>query len=139
MAEIKHLVIIDASPARVYAALTERTGLGGWWTEQVTAEPEQGSIATFDFGSRYHVELLVAELEPDRRVRWKCLEGDPEWTGTTLEFDLEPDGDRTIVRFTHGGWGSASDFFASCNYHWGFYMRSLRDYCETGSGQPFNE
>ena len=31
------------------------------------------------------------------------------------------------------------DGLATCNYHWGFYMRSLKSYCETGKGQPFSQ
>ena len=32
---------------------------------------------------------------------------------------------------------ATTDLFAHCNYHWGFYMRSLKAYCETGEGEPF--
>jgi hypothetical protein len=43
------------------------------------------------------------------------------------------------LRFTHGAWREMTDFFAACNYNWGFYMRSLKAYCETGKGQPFTQ
>lgn len=137
MYEIKHLLTIDAPRAAVYMALTEQAGLAGWWTTETVAEPTVGSIASFTFGDRYHDTMRIEVLEPDTRVEWICLEGDPEWVGTTFVFDLEEHQSSTVVRFIHGGWREMTDFFAHCNYHWGFYMRSLKSYCETGRGQPF--
>ncbi len=138
MAELKHLVVIDAPLETVYRALTEQAGLAGWWTRETVAEPTVGSIAEFRFGHRYHNRMRIIDLEENRRVEWRCLDGDEEWIGTSLRFTLEPDGDeRTTVRFTHGGWRGATDFFASCNTIWGGYMRSLKAFCETGAGAPF--
>jgi hypothetical protein len=36
-------------------------------------------------------------------------------------------------------WREPTDFFASCNYHWGYYLRSLKLLLETGEGTPFKE
>ena len=138
MPEIKHLVMIDAPVPVVYLALTEPDGLSGWWTTDTVAKPIVGSIAGFRFGDRYHNTMRVENLEPDSRVEWTCLDGDPEWVGTTFVFDLESREGSTVLRFTHGNWREATDFFAACNYNWGFYMRSLKSYCETGKGQPFH-
>jgi hypothetical protein len=30
-----------------------------------------------------------------------------------------------------------ADFYANCNFHWGFYLQSLKDFCESGKGKPF--
>ena len=139
MAEIRHLIVIAASPEKVFGALTEQAGLGGWWTTAVKATAVLGSIAEFDFGDRYHNEMRVTRLEANRLVGWECLVGDPEWVGTTFTFQLEPQGNGTLVRFSHDAWREMTDFFASCNTNWGFYMRSLKAYCESGRGQPFGE
>jgi len=58
---------------------------------------------------------------------------------TKFVFDLEPFEGATRLRFTHGGWREATDFFASCNFRWGFYMQSLKEYCEDGRGTSFQE
>jgi uncharacterized protein YndB with AHSA1/START domain len=139
MFEIKHLLTIDAPIALVYAALTEQEGLAAWWTTETIATPTVGSIASFRFGDRYHDRMRIEALEPNERVEWVCLEGDPEWVATTFTFDLEDREGSTVLRFTHGGWREVTDFFANCNFHWGSYMRSLKAYCETGKGQPFRE
>jgi uncharacterized protein YndB with AHSA1/START domain len=44
----------------------------------------------------------------------------------------------TRPRFTHGGWRAETDFLASCDYHWGHHMRSLKQYCEVGRGEPLS-
>lgn len=138
MADIKHLVVIDGPVERVYRALTEQSGLARWWTTQTVAQPEVGSICEFRFGDRYHNRMRIVGLEPNERIEWECLKGDEEWVGTSFVFDLEPRDGQTILRFAHGGWRAVTDFFAHCNYHWGFYMRSLKSYCETGQGEPFS-
>ena len=137
MADIKHYLIIRAPMETVYRAVTEQAGLAGWWTEETIAEPVVGSISEFKFGDRYHNRMKITHLVPDRRVEWVCLEGDKEWVGTTFSFDLQRDGDNTVVRFGHNEWREVTDFFASCNFNWGCYMISLTKYCETGQGEPF--
>ena len=139
MYDIKHLVTIDVPIPVVYMALTTQEGLAGWWTTDTVANPVVGSIAGFRFGDRYHNTMRIEALEADSRVEWICLDGNPEWVDTTLAFELESRDGSTVLRFTHGNWGEMDDFFATCNYHWGFYMRSLKSYCETGKGQPFSQ
>lgn len=80
-------------------------------------EPIVGSVAEFRFGDRYHNAMRIVRLEENRRVEWECLEGDDEWVGTTLVFSLESKNGQTILRFSHGNWRAATDFFASCNFH----------------------
>ena len=137
MAEIRHFLNIKSSPEKVYRAITEQEGLASWWTRETIAKPQIGSIAEFKFGDRYHNKMRVIRLVPHKIVEWECLMGDKEWIGTTFRFELIPDKENTNLRFTHGKWKEMTDFFASCNFQWGHYMRSLKDYCETGKGEPF--
>ena len=137
MPEIRHLVTIDAPAGVVFMALTEQEGLAGWWTSDAEVKPVIGSIAGFKFGDQYHNTMRVVALDMNTRVEWICLQGHPEWVDTSLIFDLENREGATVVRFTHGDWREMTDFYATCNYHWGFYMRSLKAFCETGTGEPF--
>jgi len=135
MCKLRHLVSIKAPVSTVYKAITDQTGLQSWWTKEAVAEQVVGSIAEFRFGIRYHDKMKVNRLEKDTLVEWKCISGDAEWIDTTKIFDLEDKLDHTILRFVHGNWRAKTDFFASCNYHWAYYLRSLKLYCETGT--PF--
>jgi len=138
MANIKHYLIVRSSPEEIYKALTTKEGAANWWTAQTEIGSKVGDMNIFDFGEIYHNKMKIVDLKPTSRVKWECLEGDKEWIGTNFLFDLEEKDGDTILRFTHGNWKEETDFFASCNYHWGYYLRSLKLYCETGSGTPFS-
>jgi uncharacterized protein YndB with AHSA1/START domain len=139
MPAIKHYLVIQAPAAKVYDAVTSQAGLSSWWTRETKAQPRVGGINEFKFGDRFFNRMEVAELEPGKRVAWKCVEAEPEWVGTTLTFDLEEENGVTTVRFGHNDWAAETDFFASCNYNWGLYMKSLKQYVETGKGMPFGD
>ncbi|MDX1699951.1 MAG: SRPBCC domain-containing protein [Melioribacteraceae bacterium] len=135
---IKHYLVIKSPAEKVYNALTKLEGLASWWTEDTSGNTEVDSIIEFNFGEDDHNKMKITRLEKNRMVEWECIVGDEEWIGTKFLFTLEPNEDRTIIRFSHFDWKSETDFFASCNYHWGYYLRSLKLYCETGKGTPFN-
>ena len=137
MAEIRHLLEINSPAGKIYEAVTTKEGLTGWWTAGAKAIPEINSIAEFDFGNRYHNEMKIINLIPDKYVEWECIAGDKEWIGTKFSFDLQEKEGVTTLRFKHYNWREATDFFASCNYQWGRYMKSLKNYCESGKGSPF--
>ena len=138
MPSIKHYLLIKAQPEKVYTALSKTEGLCGWWTVEAKADERVGGTAEFTFGERYYNKMKITNLLNNKKVEWKCLEGDKEWIGTTVLFDLEEKDGGTILRFSHNNWKEETDFFASCNYNWGYYLKSLKQLCETGKGTPFN-
>lgn len=138
MKSIKHLLLIRSSPEKIYKALTTKEGVANWWTTQTEIGSKVGEINVFDFGKTYHNKMKIVDLKLNRKVEWECLEGDKEWLGTKVSFEIEKKDEDIILRFIHSNWKEETDFFASCNYHWGYYMRSLKLYCENGSGTPFS-
>jgi uncharacterized protein YndB with AHSA1/START domain len=139
MLEIQHYLEINAPAPEVFKAVTEQEGLAGWWTEDAIARPQVGSIAEFKFGEHYHNKMRITNLIPNSKVEWECLQGDKEWIGTSFTFDISEKSGKTALKFTHKDWREATNFYASCNYHWGLYMKSLKDYCETGKGEPYKK
>jgi len=137
MAAIKHLLIIKGSPEKVYSAITTKSGIASWWTDETEIGNNVGEINVFDFGERYHNEMKIINLIPEKRVEWECIVGDKEWIGTKFIFEIEENENGSALKFAHANWGEETDFFASCNYQWGYYMTSLKQYCETGFGTPF--
>jgi hypothetical protein len=73
---------------------------------------------------------LATALEPQHRG---CHARHRESGGITGQTG------KTVLRFLHGDRREATDFFAGCNDHWGYYLRSLKLHCETDSGTPFGE
>jgi len=137
MAKIFQFFMIKAPVATVYKNLTEQAGLAAWWTDKTEAKPEVGAILKFHFGPDYHKEIKVIALEPNKKVEWECLVGDPEWMDTKITFDLEEKDGKTHVHFTHDGWKDYSHLFARCSFDWSGFMRSLRDLSEGKPGQPY--
>ncbi len=131
------MLLVDALIDVVYRAVTEQEGLAAWWTRETVAAPEVGAIIQFKFGDRYLNKMKVLTIEPDSVVEWECVEGDEQWIGTRFKFDLEKQGDQTLLRFSHTGWRDMTDFYAHCNYQWGYYLKSLKSFCEKGKGTPF--
>src|SRR5579862_6433045 len=136
MADIKHYVVIKTLAEKVYRAITEQDGLAGWWTRETIAKAELGFINEFKFGKQYHNKMKVTKLEKNKFVAWECVGGDKEWIGTQLTFELNEKDGKTELMFTQADWASQTLFYANCNYHWGGYMKSLKDYAETGTGKP---
>jgi uncharacterized protein YndB with AHSA1/START domain len=139
MADIKHFVVIKAPAAKVYQAITEQDGLAGWWTTGATAKPQIGFINEFYFDEQHFNKMKVVRLDKSRRIDWDCVDGDPQWIGTHLSFELEEKDGSTGLHFTHANWKDASPFFESCTFNWGFYLNSLRELCVKGKGTPYQE
>ena len=57
-------------------------------------------------------------LEFPRTIKWECVDGDHEWIGTHVSFELEVNNDTIILRFSHLGWTEESDFLSFCSYQW---------------------
>ncbi len=135
MPEIRHNVIIKATPEKVYESITIQEGLANWWAKQTIAKPEVGFVNIFTFGT-FRNEMKVIILNPNKKVEWKCINSIEEWIGTNITFDLEEKEGHTLLRFTQSGWRAVTDTFAGCNYDWGRFMTSLKLFCETGTGTP---
>jgi uncharacterized protein YndB with AHSA1/START domain len=137
MADLRHQIAIEATPQQVYAALTTQAGLTSWWTIDSHVEQTVGRKAEFGFNRRGAVyRMTITTLEPGKRVVWSCQGDNAEWAGTTLTWSIAPQGSGSVLRFTHGGWKRASDFFAMCNSTWGELMYRLQGYLEGRAPGP---
>jgi uncharacterized protein YndB with AHSA1/START domain len=87
---------------RVWDALTDPARLLGWWG-RVDADLTPGGhfhvawLNTDDDGNAFEMKATVSEIDPPRVLE---VASDPETEHGVLRFELEPDGDSTILRFT---------------------------------------
>lgn len=140
MADIRHHVGITAPQRTVYDALATIDGLAGWWTRDVRGEAGVGGKLEFYFGGEEPSAVMeVAELDPDHRVAWRCLQGPSEWVGTELTFDLTTTPEETMLSFAHAGWRDPADFMAHCSTKWAQFLLGLKAGLEGGSATPFPE
>lgn len=138
MARIYHRVAIDADPELVYECITTQEGLASWWTKDCDAKAEVGFVNEFRFEGEIYNKMKVVHLEPNKQVRWECVDSAEEWLATRIFFDIERIGDLTFLSFQHAEWRDETEFFATCSFHWAKYLLSLKMLCETGMGAPFD-
>jgi uncharacterized protein YndB with AHSA1/START domain len=137
MPNIRHLIVIDASPGSVYQAVTTREGFAAWWTTEVDVKAGEEDKLRLYFGPDYFKELRQVEVLANRRVVWKITQAHPQWMKTELVFNIRPDGKSTQLFFEHNGWKDYTDLYSQCSYDWSIFLRSLKSYVETGKGKPY--
>jgi uncharacterized protein YndB with AHSA1/START domain len=137
MAAIRHRVGISAPQARVYEVVATREGLAGWWTRHVAGDSRVGSELKFFFGKPEPGAVMeVAELVPDQRVAWRCVQGPDEWVGTNLTFDLKQEAGETVVMFSHANWREPVEFMHHCSTKWAYFLLTLKAALEGGTFTP---
>jgi uncharacterized protein YndB with AHSA1/START domain len=144
MADLKHIVPINAPPEKVYAAVATQAGMRSWWTADTRMEESVGGKAEFGFEKGQVVfHMTIDRLDPAQCVVMRCHGDHPEWNNTTLSWDLvksESDEGPTMLRFTHSGWREFTDYCIGCNSMWGNLMFRLKDAAEgNGRGPQWKE
>jgi uncharacterized protein YndB with AHSA1/START domain len=132
MINMPHQIMINATPEKVYDAITTTEGIKGWWSTDAKVEPQVGSIAEVAFYNRQAVfQLHIDRLEPGKLVEWTAQHDMPAWKGTKIRFDLSVnENGATIVNFNHSGFTSMEGPYAMINTTWGSLMYILKQYVE---------
>lgn len=142
MAEIYHRVVVPTDPRMVFDAISTQQGLANFWTDQVVASQEVGSVAEFGFGPNREVvfRMRIDSLKSGELVEWHCLGDSDEWRDTKVRWELASGGERgTEVRFRHTNWRSTDGEFPSCSYTWAMILDRLGKYLGSGEGAPWFE
>ena len=130
MPDIHHSIQIVAKPETVYPLLATASGFGQWWAADVTESGGAVELGFFNRASIYRLRLVVGQ--PPVLADWGCETGD-EWNGTHIVFRLESRASGALLRFSHAGWRSETEYFTSCNTTWGELMFRLKSAAE---GKP---
>jgi uncharacterized protein YndB with AHSA1/START domain len=141
MVDIIHRIGIKSPATEVYRAVASLEGLAQWWTEEVVGDDQLGGKIDFRFRAengelKGNMVMEVQELDPHHKIRWRCVDGPPEWIGTDVTFQLSEQDDQTVVLFGHRNWREAIEFTSHCSMKWATFLLSLRQYVETGKGKP---
>jgi uncharacterized protein YndB with AHSA1/START domain len=135
--EIVRELSIAASPETVWELLVDPGKVTRW----------MGERASFDArpGGTYHLAVVPGHtargefVEVDRPHRlvftfgWEDGSSEVEPGTTTVEFELEPQGEGTLLRFTHSGLPNG-DSAASHGQGWDHYLGRLGT--TAGGGDP---
>lgn len=128
----------------VHQALTR--DIRNWWSANLV---DHGDVFTVGFGDtrKTFKALIPPSAEPCFEIVWTCTEANllhpsvstpNEWVGTRIIWAVEPDDDGVKITLTHEGLNEDLQCFEICVGGWDFFfLESLKDYLETGTGKPF--
>jgi uncharacterized protein YndB with AHSA1/START domain len=139
MAAIVEELTIEVSPERVFNALTQQDKIACWWTDDLSATREAGSLAEFHFSQgTFVIQFEVAELDKDEKVYWITRQGPPtgHWVGTSVTWLLTPVHNGTKLVFNHDGFTQADRRYEITRGWWEHFLVSLKSYLQTGKGNP---
>jgi uncharacterized protein YndB with AHSA1/START domain len=129
---------LAASPDTVHTALTSAASVARWWGP-TTGSAEEGRTLVVSFEGGTHPIVIHVGSTEKGRVVWQVESAPltPEWAGTTIVFELEPQGEGTAMLFRHEGLTPQLECFDMCHAGWTYYLASLVEYVERGEGQPY--
>ena len=133
MADIQHSIPIAAKPEEIYTLVSTGKGFAEWWASDVTESEGAVQLGFFNRNTVYRLRLTVDKSPV--HAEWICETGD-EWNCTHIVFRLETRASGALLRFTHGGWRSETDYFTACNTTWGELMFRLKAAAEGKSRGP---
>lgn len=129
----------------IHSVFEQIQNFKGWWSEAIEGRTDVLNETFFYHHKDVHLSRIrLIELVPDKLIRYEVVENQfnftkdkREWTGTFLVFELNQDGDKTQVNFTHQGLTPHEECFNICSEAWTFYIQtSLKEYLESGKGRP---
>jgi uncharacterized protein YndB with AHSA1/START domain len=125
-----------ATVKQMYDAISTAEGLAAWWTKNVSGESKVGNVLHFHF-SKGGPDFQVLELQPNKKVEWKCIQGPKEWVDTHIEFYISEQDGETILLFKHSGWREEVEFMHHCSTQWAYFLIGLKKLLEAGEGTPY--
>jgi predicted phosphohydrolase len=140
-------LLVDQTAEAVFNAINN---VRGWWSEEIEGGTEKlNDVFDYHYEDVHYEDLhrckmKLVEVLPAKRVAWLVLENyfkftkdKSEWTGTKIIFDIDKQGNKTAVRFTHLGLVPEYECYDICKAAWTNYIQnSLRSLIETGKGKP---
>lgn len=116
-----------ASPASIFAYLTEQGLLAKWLTPALIAFPKKGTSAAFALGNEVNFKVEIVELIENKEIRWKCIDGNVNWIGSEISFLLtKNENGTTLLEFTHSGLKQTVEK-EEWTIKWQYYLSTLNE------------
>ncbi len=133
-------VHLGVPPDQVFDTLTTATRFAAWWAPAAGSAAEGGELRLIFAGIEAPLVLRVRQATRPSAVAWDVMSCDflPDWVGTTLAITLSESGPGGCgLQFRHEGLRASLECYDQCRAGWDQYLPSLRDYLESGVGNPF--
>ncbi len=123
---------IQADVESVYQAISEPDGLAVWWPKTASGYAKAGQMYDFHFGPGYDWKAEVVECKSNELIEWIFKKSDPDWLGSKVRIQIEPQEQISRVQFRHSGWAQANQHYHISCYCWPMYLRHLKRWVEHG-------
>jgi uncharacterized protein YndB with AHSA1/START domain len=141
---IEREIRIEASPARVWAVLTEPALVNEWFSPGGPADIDlrPGGIMVLDHGQHGVFKTVIVAIEPLQKFSYIWASAHPGEVATSanstlVEFTLVPDGDATLLKVAESGFdtleipaGREDASYASHSSGWDEVMGNLAKFAE---------
>jgi uncharacterized protein YndB with AHSA1/START domain len=142
---IKFEFEINAEPETVFNAVTTKKGYQGWWAAVCDIDCKQNHLSSIRFVKEHTTENMIfktIEVKNKEKLVWLCTSNNvfESMINNTLTFVITKSGKGSILTFTQN---SSDPKWEKHPEHqqiiagWDFFMDSLKQYCETGKGEPW--
>jgi uncharacterized protein YndB with AHSA1/START domain len=128
-------LFINATPQRVFQALTEPAELERWFVQKAEVDLRPGGAIRFEWAPDAVEMGTILVLEPPYRLSysWGALSPGP----TTITFELTAENEGTRLRLIHTGIGEGEDwdsYYTAVSSGWSVHLNNLAAWLETGIG-----
>lgn len=127
-------VFINATPERVFRALTEKAELERWFVQTAEIDLRPGGAIKLELAPGMFEAGTILVLDPPHRLSytWESLEPSP----TTITFELTAENAGTRLHLSHTGIGEGEDwdsYYTAVNGGWSTHLTNLTAWLETGN------
>jgi uncharacterized protein YndB with AHSA1/START domain len=109
---IERELILPASPARVWRALTDADQLAAWFGTRASVDLRPGGSVTFTWdvpgssAAAHHNRGVIEVVDPPRRFAFRWHSGPEDQPMTLVDFTLEAHPQGTRLRLVESGFAS---------------------------------
>ncbi len=138
--EIKKTIVIDASPAVVFKALTDEKELTQWFPNQgAIMEARVGGSVEFKFlrpdGAKHTMRGKILEITPGKKLSYSWKFDSAPDSNEVVTWTLEPvDGGKTRVTLVHTGFKKPSqkdiESGMTLEAGWSHFIDQLANHCK---------
>lgn len=134
---VERTIRIEAPVDIVWSALTEPGELQNWFPLEASVEPGEGGVIHARWSEDTWFDEKIEIWKTNEHLRTVGVDGG--WAGIATDYQLEADGESTILRVVSSGFGSDDDWQEMLDAFgggWDFELRGLRHYLERHRGTP---
>jgi uncharacterized protein YndB with AHSA1/START domain len=130
-------VEVDATPERVWQALTDASELVRWFPLDAKVQPGQGGSVYLSWLNEFSASTEILVWDPPWHLKtvWSFHDDGPS---QVTDYHIETKGGRTVVRAVTSGFPmdpSWDGWVEGTNRGWAFELRSLKHYLERHAGE----